>query len=91
MATEAKRTDEDRADDETGLDAISEAVREGHVDDVLAFLETGGNANLSSPKTGRSLLHIACRQVFVVVSWNMHSSSTFGILCCTRMMQQQFM
>lgn len=73
MAMEAKGTDEDRADradDESGLDAISEAVREGHVDDVLAFLETGGNANLSSPKTGRSLLHIACRQVISVASLN---------------------
>ena len=67
MATEAKGTDEGHANDESGLDAISEAVREGHVEHVLAFLETGGNANLSSPKTGRSLLHIACRQVIAVV------------------------
>lgn len=86
MATEEKGKDMDDHDgavaDESGLDAISEAVREGHVEDVLAFLESGGNPNISSPKTGRSLLHIACRQVIVdqVIYLDV---SLVRVYCCT--------
>lgn len=42
---------------------IMEAVREGDVDVVSAFLDAGGKVNLCSPSTGRTLLHVACRQV----------------------------
>ena len=42
---------------------VMEAVRQGDVDSVRALLEAGVDVNLSSQKTGRTLLHIASRQV----------------------------
>lgn len=42
---------------------ILEYVREDDVDKVRAFLEAGGEVNICSVQTGRTLLHIACRQV----------------------------
>lgn len=42
---------------------ITEAVRRGDIEAVRAFLKANGNVNVSSRRTGRTLLHIACRQV----------------------------
>lgn len=57
-----------KAEAKIGLD-IAEAVREGNVDGVRAYVEAGGNINLASPSTGRTLLHIACRQVVANNFW----------------------
>lgn len=46
-------------------EAVCQAAREGNIDTVRAYLEAGGDANLSNPGTGRTLLHNACRQVIV--------------------------
>lgn len=42
---------------------ILEAVKEGDVDGVREFLKAGGDVNLSTPSTGRTLLHVSSRQV----------------------------
>lgn len=42
---------------------VIEAVRQGDVDTVRAFLEAGVDVNLSIQKTGRTLFHIASRHV----------------------------
>lgn len=46
-------------------EALRQAAREGNIDAVRGYLETGGDANLSNPATGRTLLHTACREVTV--------------------------
>lgn len=57
---------------------ITAAVREGNVDRVRTYLEGGGDVNLSSPSTGRTPLHIACRQVSVKEApMNEDKGSTF--------------
>ncbi|CAB1098243.1 unnamed protein product [Ectocarpus sp. CCAP 1310/34] len=43
-------------------DAVRHAVKDGDVDAVREYLESGVDANLANPNTGRTLLHIACRQ-----------------------------
>ncbi|CAN0580257.1 unnamed protein product, partial [Ectocarpus sp. 12 AP-2014] len=43
-------------------DAVRHAVKDGDVDAVREYLESGVEANLANPNTGRTLLHIACRQ-----------------------------
>ncbi|CAM9437766.1 unnamed protein product [Ectocarpus sp. 4 AP-2014] len=42
--------------------AVRHAVKDGDVDAVREYLESGVEANLANPNTGRTLLHIACRQ-----------------------------
>lgn len=43
--------------------AVYQAVREGNVDTVTAYLEAGGDPNLCNTSTGRTLLHTASREV----------------------------
>lgn len=54
--------DVDARTEKSNFDAM-EAVREGDVDGVRIFLERGGEVNLCSVNTERTLLHVACRQV----------------------------
>ncbi|CAM9384852.1 unnamed protein product [Ectocarpus fasciculatus] len=49
-------------------EAVRHAVREGDVDAVQAYLESGVEANLENPNTGRTLLHIACRQGYPAIA-----------------------
>lgn len=43
--------------------AVYQAVREGNVDTVEAYVEDGGDPNLCNTGTGRTLLHTASREV----------------------------
>lgn len=57
MATEESEHIDEKLD-------ILECVRQGNMDVLRRFLRTGGNVNVCSIQTGRSMLHIACRQVW---------------------------
>ncbi|CBJ29701.1 Ankyrin [Ectocarpus siliculosus] len=49
-------------------DAVRHAVKDGDVDAVREYLESGVEANLANPNTGRTLLHIACRQGYSAIA-----------------------
>lgn len=76
-------------DDDELASRIMEAVREGDVDAVNAFLDAGGKVNLCSPSTGRTLLHVACRQVgecdFRVIASLKSACSVSCNICLTRL------